>query len=426
MSEQDRQGWWVVAALAVVSFLLLGSTIGTIGIFFHPLIQSFGWSHEQVSRLATAFLLCMGVFAWLAGWMLDRMPAQVPMGLGALAAGIGYFLASRCESLGSLTAAFALIGAGVGSSTIVPVTVVASNWFPERRGLAIGVGISGSPMATLTIPTLLTHVILEHGWRSGMLWLGIPIFVIGLPAIMLVVRTRPANAQTPRALRETSAIEGLELGQALRAPPFWMLASVQILFTVAYNGVYYHLVAFLIDVGYSPQKAALIFGAKSIFVIFGTIYLGSLGDRIGARRVLAFAMLSLCLSLIALLGAGSPLLGVIALTLFTVFYGTPTGSTSTLVPMLLVESLGMRRFPTLMGIIGLVATVAAALGPLVTGRIFDVTGSYSIPFAICAAMFGLGAFITTMVYAAPGHDVVPVASGGIPTSPAIAASPGSQ
>ncbi len=114
MTAQDRQGWRVVAALAVVSFLLLGSTIGTIGIFFHPLIQSFGWSHEQVSRLATAFLLCMGLSAWLAGWMLDRMPAQVPMGLGALAAGIGYFLASRCHSLGSLTAAFALIGAGVG------------------------------------------------------------------------------------------------------------------------------------------------------------------------------------------------------------------------------------------------------------------------------------------------------------------------
>ncbi len=149
-----------------------------------------------------------------------------------------------------------------------------------------------------------------------------------------------------------------------------MLASVQLLFTVAYNGVYYHLVAFLIDVGYSPQKAALIFGAKSIFVIFGTIYLGGLGDRIGARRVLAFAMVALCLSLIALLGASSPLLGGVALALFTVFYGTPTGSTSTLVPMLLAESLGMRRFPTLMGIIGLVATVAAALGPLVTGRMF--------------------------------------------------------
>src|SRR5208282_837580 len=164
-----------------------------------------------------------------------------------------------------------------------------------------------------------------------------------------------------RSDQQAAAVAGLEVGPALRAPPFWMLASVQILFTVAYNGVYYHLVPFLIDTGYSPQRAAYIFGAKSIFVTAGTIFLGSLADRIGPRRVLAFAMLALCLSLVVLLDAGSPGFGVIAVVLFMIGYGTPTGCTSTLIPMLMVESLGMRRFATLMGIIGFVATVASAL-----------------------------------------------------------------
>ncbi len=168
----------------------------------------------------------------------------------------------------------------------------------------------------------------------------------------------------------------------------------------------------------------MIFGAKSVFVIFGTIFLGALGDRIGARRVLAFAMLALCLSLVALLGAGSPLFGVSPWHCLRSGYGTPTGCTSTLVPMLLVESLGMRRFPTLMGIIGFVATVASALGPLVTGRIFDLTGSYSIPFAICAGLFGLGAFITTLVYPAPGHDLVPFAISGATAKAALETSGG--
>lgn len=415
----------MVAGLAVVSFLLLGSTIGTIGIFFHPLIHSFGWSHEQVSRLATAFLLCMGVTAPIAGWMLDRMPAQVPMGLGATASGIGYLLASRCHSLGSLIAAFALIGAGVGSSTIVPVTVVASNWFQERRGTAIGVGIAGSPMATLTIPPLLTHIILIHGWRVGMLSLGIPIFVVGLPAIMLVVRTRPPGAQAPRISRDNGAVAGLEVGPALLAPPFWMLAGVQIMFTVAFNGVFYHLVPFLIEAGYGAERAAFIFGAKSVFVIFGTILLGSLGDRFGARRVLVLSMLALCLSLVALLGASGPL-ALTALTLFTIGYGTGTGCTSTLVPMLLVESLGLRQFSTLMGIVGLIATLASAVGPLATGRIFDLTGSYTTPFAICAGLFALGAFITTMVYAAPGHDAIPEARAKVPAPSVIPGASGSS
>ena len=136
-------------------------------------------------------------------------------------------------------------------------------------------------------------------------------------------------------------------------------------------------------------------------------------------------MLALCLSLVALLGSSRPLFGVIALTLFTIGYGTATGCTSTLVPMLLVESLGMRQFPTLMGIIGLVATVASALGPLVTGRIFDLTGSYSVPFSMCAAIFALGAFITTLVYPAPGHDLVPIPAEEIPAAAIIPETSGS-
>jgi MFS family permease len=419
MTQQERQGWRVVAALAVVTFLLLGSTIGTIGLFFKPLIHDFGWTHEQVSRLATAFLLCMGLTAAVTGWILDRVPAQLPMTMGAAAAASGYFMASRAGSLGSLIAAFALIGAGVGSSTIVPVTIVAANWFRERRGLAIGVSIAGSPVAVTLMPPVLAHVIIVHGWRTAMLCIGAPILVIGLPAILLVVRTRPAGAETVSVRREAAAVAGLELGPALWAPPFWMLAGVQVLFTVAFNGVYYHLVPFLIDAGYSPQRAAFIFGAKSIFVTAGTILLGSLADRSGPRRVLAFAMLALCLSLVVVLAAGSPSLGVIAVILFTIGYGTPTGCTSTLVPMLMVESLGMRRFATLMGIIGFVATVASALGPLVTGRVFDLTGSYFVPFALCAGLFGLGAFITTMVYPAPGHDAVPAAQGTAPTAVAL-------
>ncbi len=154
-------------------------------------------------------------------------------------------LASRCHSLGSLTAAFALIGAGLGSSTIVPVTVVASNWFPERRGLAIGVGISGSPMATLTIPTLPTHVILVHGWRTAMLCLGSPDFcdrTAGDHAGRTHAPGRRGDGKKPAAKPARS--RDSSSGPRLRAPPFWMLASVQILFTVAYNGVYYHLVPF--------------------------------------------------------------------------------------------------------------------------------------------------------------------------------------
>ncbi len=407
MSQSERQGWRVIAALWVVMFFTIGSTISTIGVFFNPLIHQFGWSHEQVSRLATAYILCMGVTAPAAGWMLDRVPAQLPMGVGVTAVAAGYLLASRAGSLAALIAAFALIGAGVGASSLVPGTIVAANWFKQRRGLAIGIAVCGSAVGATVMPPTVAHLIIVHGWSTAMLCIGAPSLAIALPVILAVVRTRPPGAVAASSGREMAPSPGLELGAALCSLPFWMLAGVQVLFTVAFNGVYYHLVPYLIGAGYSPEHAALIFGAKSLFVTVGTIVLGGLADRIGARRVLAFAMLLLCVSLIDLFAVGSPAFGLIAAMLFIVGYGSPTGATSTTIPMLLVECLGMRRFATLMGIIGFIATVASALGPIVTGLIFDMTRSYSVPYTLCAALFAAAALIAMMVHPVPGNDQVP-------------------
>jgi MFS family permease len=120
-----------------------------------------------------------------------------------------------------------------------------------------------------------------------------------------------------------------------------------------------------------------------------------MADRMGARQVLAFGMGLLCVSLIDLFAVGTSAFGLIATMLFIVGYGSPTGTTSTTIPMLLGECLGMRRFGTLMGIIGFIATVASALGPLVA------------------------ALIALMVHPAPGNDQVPAVDRTQPATVAL-------
>jgi MFS family permease len=408
MSRDERQGWRVVAALWVVEFLTIGSTISTLGVFFNPLIHQFGWSHEHVSRLATAYILASGVTAPITGWIMDWVPAQIPMGAGVTAIAAGYVLANRAHSLGSLLIAYALIGGGVGSSSLVPGTIVAANWFKERRGLAIAISICGSAVGATVMPPAVAHVIIVHGWRTAMLFVGAPSLAIALPVILALVRTRPPDAATQTTRAETTAsIPGLELGAALTSMPFWMLAGVQVFFTVAYQGIYYHIVPYLIGAGYTPQHAAIVFGAKSMFVTIGTIALGAMADRMGPRRVLVFGMLLLGVCLIDLSAAGNPTFGLLAAVLFVVGYGASTGTTATTIPMLVGECLGMRRFGTLMGLLGAIATIASALGPLATGLIFDLTGGYALAFGLGSALFFAAALIATTVYRAPGHDQVP-------------------
>ena len=408
MTPQERRGWKVIASVALTNFIVMGPSIGTIGIFFTPLIKDFGWTREEVSRLATAFLIAMGIANPLVGWLLDRVEARVVMTIGAAAAGIGYVLASRADSLTALFVLFTLIGLGVGASTILPGIIVAANWFDKQRALATGITIAGAGFGGCVLPPLVAHLILVYGWRTTMLCIAAPMFVVALPVIVLAIRTRPAGAAGESAAEQHAALTGLELGPALRSAPFWILAAMQFSFTIAFTGGYFHMVPFLIGAGYSPQTAAFIFGAQAAVSLPGYVFLGTLADRLGAKRVLAPALLILASSMIIALGTGGHRFGLPLAVLFIVTYGLTVGSATTLGAVLLAEACGLRRFGTLNGIIGFIAVVGSAIGPIASGRIYDLTASYTVAFELCAGLLLAAAILTTLVYPAEGRDVAPV------------------
>jgi MFS family permease len=402
MTQHDRQGWLVVGSVAATNFVVMGPSIGTIGIFFTPLIKHFGWSREQVSMMATAFLFAMGVVNPFVGWLLDRIPARIPMSIGAAVAGAAFLAASRVNSLGALIACYALIGLGVGASTITPGLIVAANWFSGRRGLAIGITIAGAGLGGCVLPPLVSHLIALYGWRATMVCIGVPMFVLALPLILLIIRTRPEGAGGEE---QAAAASGLELGAALRALPFWLLVAMQLGFTVAFAGAYFHMVPFLIGAGYSAQAAAFIFGAQAAVSLPGYLVLGTLADRFGAKPVLAGALVVQAASMMLLLAIAGHHFTTGLTVIFVVTYGLTVGSGTALGAVLLAEALGLRSYGSLSGIIGLIATVGSAVGPIVAGHIYDTTASYSAAFELCAALMLAAAVFASLVYPAEGHDV---------------------
>ncbi|HEY2105389.1 MAG TPA: MFS transporter [Candidatus Binataceae bacterium] len=401
MTQHDRQGWLVIAGVVAVNFVVMGPSIGTIGIFFTPLIKEFGWSRQQVSWMATAFLLAMGIVNPLVGWLLDRMPVRIQMSIGIAMAGLSFLLASRAHSLAALVVCYAIMGLGVGSSTILPGMVVAANWFVEKRALAIGITIAGAGLGGCLQPPLVAHLILAHGWRATMVCIGVPMFVVALPIALLLIRTRPAGES---AEEQAGALTGLDLGPALLSIAFWMLVGMHLAFTVAFAGSYFHMVPYLIGTGYSAQSAAYVFGAAVAVSLPGYLLLGSLADRFGAKPVLAGSLIVQAASMILLLGlAGHHFTTVLMLT-FIVCYGLTVGSGTALGSALLAESLGLKSFGSLAGIIGLIATMGSSIGPIVAGHIYDTTASYTGAYELCGALMLAAAVFATLVYPAEGRD----------------------
>jgi len=240
--------------------------------------------------------------------------------------------------------------------------------------------------------------------------LAIPLVVIVAPLYLAFVRTRPA--QTAPALGEGEsdaatgtdfAIAGLEVGEALRTRAFWMLAVLQFCYTFAVGGSFIHLVKYLIDIGYTQAAGTMVVSLSLGLALIGKPTMGLLGDRIGGKNALA-----LCLFVGGLNTAGLLFARISwVLVVFTFVGGMITSAPVALGPLVQVETLGLKRFGSIAGLLGIAFTLGATMGPPIVGKLADATGSYALSFEVCALLSMVGA-VASFLCVAPSRARVGV------------------
>jgi MFS family permease len=390
LTRQERQGWLVVASLFVTLFLIFGSGYNTAGVFFTPLLKQFGWSRARLSLLTTTLALSAGLSIPLIGWLLDRVEARVVMTAGALLAGISFLMASQINSFAPLLAAYVVLGVGIAAATLLPCSMVVANWFGARRGTALGLTMAGTSLGGMIMTLVADRAIRSGSWRTGYLILAVPMFVVVVPMIILVVRTRPPGDSKMSVSEAADSLPGLEVAEALRTRSFWMLALAQLFFAFAVSGMGLHLVPYLIGLGYAPGRAALVLSIALGLGATGKLVMGSFADRISARIALFIDLVLVAIGMTLVLGVSRPAV----LFPFLLIYGLSFGAPLTLIPLAMAESLGLKRFGSLAGLGGIFNTIGAAIGPVLAGRLFDSTARYSTAFELFAVALLLGAAAT--------------------------------
>ncbi|HZZ08061.1 MAG TPA: MFS transporter [Candidatus Binataceae bacterium] len=412
MTSRERQGWLIGGCLFVSLFLLWGSGYNTAGLFIAPLLKQFGWGRTQVSLLFAVLALASGVSAPLAGRLLERVEARLIIASGAILSGVGLAAASRANSFGPMLFAYALLGLGLGLSTFVPTALVVSNWFGERRGVALGIVMGGQSLGGMVMAPAVSYAIAAWGWRAGELVLAVPMFLVVTPLVLGFVRSHPP--ETPRADAETQGsgrdifadLPGLEVAEALRTRSFWMIVLAQFFFPLAGAGAFVHMVAYLIGIGYGSAAAALSLSLVLLFATIGQPLMGIVADRIGGRVSLALAFGMLAVSLVMLLAASQ----IAILGLFILVFGLIIAGPIVLVPLVVAESLGVRRYGSLMGLVGFPFTLGLALGPLAAGAIYDLSASYASAFELCAVISIVGV-AASLVCVPAEWEKIPIAAG---------------
>ncbi len=385
----------MVASLFVTLLVVFGGGYNTFSVFFTPLLNHFKWDRAKLSTLQSALAIAAGFSTPLIGWMLDRIEARVVMVAGAACAGLALIGASQAHSYPWLLCCYLLLGIGIAGATLLPCSMVVANWFATRRGIAMGIALAGTSVGGMIMTLVAAYAIAWKGWRAGYLALGLPMLVVVIPVVLLLVRTRPRGDE-PRAsmmdsmIEETKSLPGLEVGPALRARSFWMISIAQFCFSFSAAGAVAHLVTYLIGVGYAATRAALVISLVFGLTSLGKLAMGSFADRVSGRIALSINFLIASAGFLLVLGAAR--IGI--LLAFVILFGLTLGAPLVLMPLLVVESLGLKRFGTVAGMTGVCGTIGAAIGPIAAGHIYDVNHSYTHAFLMFVAMLLVGALAT--------------------------------
>jgi MFS family permease len=386
MTNRERRGWVIVSGFFVAQFFIVGTGYDTAGVFFTPLLKHFGWSRTQLSMLTSAISLAAAVMGTGVGWLLDRTEARWVVTVGAVLSGLAFLMASAAHSLAWMVSAYALLGVGAAVCAMTPCYYVIGNWFEERRALAMTVAVTGIEVGGMAMTLVCAYLIAHAGWRTTYVVLALPVFVLVVPAMFLLVRSRPEGVSGAAVGAHgvhgaaDDAQSGLDFGEALRERSFWIVAVSYLTYAFGATALIVHTVPYLIGLGLTAERAAFILSITLGLNIVGKPAFGAAADRFGIRLMYGLNLFTVGCGILLLLYARHPAM----LVLFTLVYGLSVGAPIGLMPAILADAVGLRRFGSLSGLLVTLGVIGSAAGPIAAGAVFDRTASYAGIFELFA------------------------------------------
>jgi nitrate/nitrite transporter NarK len=395
-------GWSMVAASIVTNTIFSAAYFQGFGVLIIPIERTFGWDRWVISAAMSLRQLESGIVSPAVGLLLDRVSARKLIFWSAVIAGVGFIGLSFTNGIVTFFLLFVVISLGAsGCSHAVTWPVIISRWFRRKRGLAMGLAVTG-PIFGSPIVILNTQIEEAYGWRLLLLGYGV-LILVGITLLSMLVRDRPEtyglrpdgdppdeDAERLVGPSPRRPDSGLSLHAVLRTKEFWLFTSY-LSGTFAVNSAFQvHMIPyFQQDMGLTSAWAAVILSMVFIISGIGRVGGGYLLDKMDYRLVLAVvaAMMGLALLYLQLVGANT----IFATLPFALMFGISFGC---LVPMRgTVGSImfGTRAIGGVLGLLQGAPIAAGVIGPLVMGIIFDLNGNYSV------AIWGLVVISALMV-----------------------------
>jgi sugar phosphate permease len=385
-------GWWMVAAGCGMRMLGGGFHLYGFTIFFLPITNELG-----LTRAATSLVFALAraegaIEGPLAGYLLDRFGPRPMMLAGVILSGIGYMLLAGVESYSGLLVVYlGVISLSFSAGFMHSPMVLANSWFIRRRALAMTLISSSIGIGGMLITPLLAFSVQTWGWRYGAFLAGVGLILIGVPVALLVKRSPesmglhpdgvPPQREPPSSTGETSRSHAaahkekapeFTLREAMRTSTFWMMILATTTRVGVFNAITVHFVPIMVWKGATEQSAAAMLATMALMSLPSHLLIGWIADHVNKPRLMGACMALGAASLFFLAyGEGSWALWTFVL-LFTFMEAIfPVGWAT------VGDFFGRKSFATIRGTMSFFYLWGPALGPVVSGLVYDRYQSYA-------------------------------------------------
>lgn len=368
---------WRIVVGGVSMNLALGSLYAW-SVFVAPLEQEFGWTRAQTSLVYTVAIVFFALSFIVAGRIQDVKGPRICAAIGGVLVSSGFLLSSFTTSLMGLYIAFGVIvglGNGFGYATPMPV---ASKWFPDKRGLVVGIMVAGYGAGSAVLGPLATRLIGSIGWRPTFQILAGLFFVMTMIGTALL-ENPPAGYRPPNWQPKAGAAgsQDMTTAQMLSSPTFYALWLAYCLGTTAGQLAISQLVPFARSTPFGALAATLVLPVSAVGNAGGRVLSGWLSDALGRLRTLQVMVLLSAVAMPALyIWREQATLFFILVAVVYWCYGTQLSVFATTT----ADFYGTKNLGMNYGALFTAWGAAGIVGPMIGGRVFDAFGDYRYAF----------------------------------------------
>jgi len=360
--------------LTALAIMTLGSVGMYVVIVLLPEVQKeFGITRADASLPYTVLMIAFGLGGILMGRWADRFGVFKVLLIGAIGNLIGFLWASQSPNIISLALAHGLIGLLGGAASFAPLLADTALWWKKRRGIAVAICASGNYVAGTVWPPVMQWGLEHYGWRQTYIALGC---ICGVLIALLALRLKPRpplNTFIPgiHGAHETDRPFGLSMNQAQL-----LLCVAGLSCCVAMSMPQVHIVAYCSDLGLGAARGAEMLSLMLGFGIASRLISGLICDRIGGLRTLLLGSLLQGIALLLFL----PFDGLVSLYVISAMFGLFQGGIVPSYAIIVREYFPASEAGARVGSVLTATLFGMALGGWMSGKVFDLTGSYQAAF----------------------------------------------